>query len=205
MLQNLSSISIWYPFRHFLSIVLVPTSLEFYFSVAGKILPEIAAYWWECTAWFPLWFLVRAELCWNEFLLQEKAREYSCLLFTLSIDLKKEYESVPRAALWQVLQKYWVPLLSCLLFVLFINVWELLFKKWKIVFLKILRSEMVCNRGALSLLYFLFCTAVLSFIADWWQQCSLAGVYSHEHRLVGDLTAQSWLLLWSPSSYHVMV
>ena len=29
----------------------------------------------------------------------EKAREHNCLLFTLFIDLKKAYDSVPRAAL----------------------------------------------------------------------------------------------------------
>ena len=41
--------------------------------------------------------------------LVEKAREHNCLLFTLFIDLKKVYDSVPRAALWQVLEKYGVP------------------------------------------------------------------------------------------------
>ena len=52
----------------------------------------------------------------------EKAREHNCLLFTLFIDLKKAYDSVPRDALWQVLEKYGVPLLCCLLFVLFMRV-----------------------------------------------------------------------------------
>ena len=41
--------------------------------------------------------------------LVEKAREHNCLLFTLFIDLKKAYDSVPRAALWQVLEQYGVP------------------------------------------------------------------------------------------------
>ena len=40
----------------------------------------------------------------------KKAREHNCLLFTLFIDLKKAYDSVPRAILWQVLEKYGVPL-----------------------------------------------------------------------------------------------
>ena len=34
----------------------------------------------------------------------KKAREHDCLLFALFIDLKKAYDSVPRAALWQVLR-----------------------------------------------------------------------------------------------------
>jgi len=41
--------------------------------------------------------------------LVEKARKHNTLLFTLFIDLKKAYDSVPRAALWQVLEKYGVP------------------------------------------------------------------------------------------------
>ena len=49
--------------------------------------------------------------------LVKKAREHSFLLFTLFIDLKKAYNSVPcRAALWQVLEKY---LLFCLSFIPF--------------------------------------------------------------------------------------
>ena len=39
----------------------------------------------------------------------EKAREHNCLLFTLFIDLKKAYNSAPRVALWQVLEKYGIP------------------------------------------------------------------------------------------------
>jgi len=52
--------------------------------------------------------------------LVEKAREHNSLLFTLFIDLKKTYDSVPRAALWQVLEKY--GLLCYLLFVPFMKV-----------------------------------------------------------------------------------
>ena len=48
-----------------------------------------------------------------------KAREHHCLLFTLFINLKKPYDSVPRAALWQVLEKHG---LCCLLFVVFMRV-----------------------------------------------------------------------------------
>ena len=39
----------------------------------------------------------------------EKAREHNCKLFVLFVDLKKAYGSVPRDALWRVLEKHGVP------------------------------------------------------------------------------------------------
>ena len=41
--------------------------------------------------------------------LLEKSREHQSSLFTLFVDLKKAYDSVPRDALWQVLEKCGVP------------------------------------------------------------------------------------------------
>ena len=52
-------------------------------------------------------------MCGHDFVarqLVEKAREHDCLLSILFIDLKKAYDSVPRAALWQVLKKFGIPL-----------------------------------------------------------------------------------------------
>ena len=41
--------------------------------------------------------------------LMEKAREHGDSLYVMFVDLKKAYDSVPREALWQVLQKCGVP------------------------------------------------------------------------------------------------
>ena len=41
--------------------------------------------------------------------LVEKAREHNSLLFVLFVDLKKAFDSVPRDALWQVLERFDVP------------------------------------------------------------------------------------------------
>ena len=41
--------------------------------------------------------------------LLEKAREHQDSLFTLFVDLRKAYDSVPREALWQVLERCGVP------------------------------------------------------------------------------------------------
>jgi len=39
--------------------------------------------------------------------LMEKTREHGDHLFLLFVDLKKAYDSVPRAALWTILEKWW--------------------------------------------------------------------------------------------------
>ena len=39
----------------------------------------------------------------------EKTRKHDDALFMMFVDLKKAYDSVPRKALWTVLEKYGVP------------------------------------------------------------------------------------------------
>ena len=41
--------------------------------------------------------------------LVEKAREHNTKVFMLFVDLRKAYDSIPRQALWLVLQKYGIP------------------------------------------------------------------------------------------------
>ena len=40
----------------------------------------------------------------------EKAREHNTKVYMLFVDLRKAYHSIPRKALWLVLQKYGIPL-----------------------------------------------------------------------------------------------
>ena len=41
--------------------------------------------------------------------LVEKSREHDAPLFVLFVDLRKAYDTVPRQALWHVLEKYGIP------------------------------------------------------------------------------------------------
>ena len=41
--------------------------------------------------------------------LVEKAREHGESLYVLFVDLRKDYDSVPRQTLWKVLEKYGMP------------------------------------------------------------------------------------------------
>ena len=42
-------------------------------------------------------------------LIMEKAREHNTKVFMLFVDLMKAFNSVPRQALWLVLEKYGIP------------------------------------------------------------------------------------------------
>jgi len=126
--------------------------------------------------------------------LVEKAREHNCLLFTLFIDLKKAYDSVPRAALWQVLEKYGVPptLLSV------VRSFHEGMRASVRVKGHISDSFGVRNgvRQGCTIAPVLFNLYFCAVFEDWRQQCSLAGVsfrYSHGRKLVGDRTAKSHL------------
>ena len=128
--------------------------------------------------------------------LVEKAREHNCLLFTLFIDLKKAYGSVPRAALWQVLEKYGVPptLLSV------VRSFREGMRASVRVRGNLSDSFEVCNgvRQGCTIAPVLFNLYFCAIFEDWRRQCSLAAVcfrYSHGRKLVGDRTAKSHLEL----------
>ena len=59
-----------------------------------------------------MWVSIRSWLCSYGLLcgqLVEKAIEHNTKVFLLFVDLRKAYDSVPRSAMWLVLQKYGVP------------------------------------------------------------------------------------------------
>ena len=69
--------------------------------VAGKVLPETQCGFRKGRGCIDMIFAARQ--------LIEKTREHADSLFTLFVDLKKAYDSVPRQALWHLLEKYGVP------------------------------------------------------------------------------------------------
>ena len=69
--------------------------------IAKKVLPELQCGFRQGTGCINMIFFTRQ--------LVEKCREHDCPLFILFIGLEKAYDSVPREALWQVLEKSSVP------------------------------------------------------------------------------------------------
>ena len=69
--------------------------------VAEKILPESQCGFRKGRGCVDMIFAVRQ--------LVEKCREHDDSLFILFVDLQKAYDSVPRQALWCVLEKYGAP------------------------------------------------------------------------------------------------
>ena len=69
--------------------------------VAEKVLPESQCGFRKMRGCVDMVFVARQ--------LVEKTREHNDSLFVLFVDLKKAYNSVPRSALWCVLEKYGVP------------------------------------------------------------------------------------------------
>ena len=69
--------------------------------VAEKVLPETQCGFRKRRGCIDMIFAARQ--------LIEKTREHADSLFTLFVDLKKAYDSVPRQALWHLLEKYGVP------------------------------------------------------------------------------------------------
>ena len=69
--------------------------------VAEKVLPETQCGFRKGRGCIDMIFAARQ--------LIEKTREHADSLFTLFVDLKKAYDSIPRQALWHLLEKYGVP------------------------------------------------------------------------------------------------
>ena len=69
--------------------------------VAEKVLPESQCGFWKGRGCVDMVFAARQ--------LVEKSREHDESLFVLFVDLRKAYNSVPRQALWRVLEEYGVP------------------------------------------------------------------------------------------------
>ena len=126
--------------------------------------------------------------------LVEKTREHDDSLFVLFIDLRKAYDSVPRSALWRVLEKVGVPP-----------------KMLRIIksFHEGMRAEVrvgtsttdsieVRNglRQGCTLAPTLFNIYYSAVVENWRNRCPVAGVnvrYKHGRKLVGDRTAKSRL------------
>ena len=69
--------------------------------IAEKILPESQSGFRKGRGCADMIFVARQ--------LVEKAREHGESLYVLFVGLRKAYDSVPRQALWNVLEKYGVP------------------------------------------------------------------------------------------------
>ena len=123
----------------------------------------------------------------------EKAREHPDSLFTLFVDLRKAYNSVPREALWQVLEKYGVP--SRLLRI--VNFHEGMQAEVRVG--GSLSDTLEVRNGlqqGCTLAPTLFNIYFSAVVASWRGGCAEAGVdvlYQHGRKLVGDRTAKSRL------------
>ena len=126
--------------------------------------------------------------------LVEKSREHETPLFVLFVDLKKAYDSIPRCALWRVLEKYGVPPTM-------LSVIRSLHDGMKAA----VRVEggvtdniSVTNglRQGCTLAPSLFNLYFGAMVSSWRSKCPDAGVtvmYKHGRKLVGDRTAKSRL------------
>ena len=126
--------------------------------------------------------------------LVEKSREHDTPLFALFVDLRKAYDSIPRSALWQVLEKCGIPptMLSVI-------------RSLHVGMQAVVRTGdsttdniSVTNglRQGCTLAPSLFNPYFGAMVACWRSKCPEAGVtvlYKHGRKLVGDRTAKSRL------------
>ena len=126
--------------------------------------------------------------------LLEKAREHNDTLYALFVDLCKAYDSVPREALWQVLERCGVPpRMLCVVRSLHqgmqaeVRVGSSLSESFEV------RNGLRQGCILAPTLFNIYFSAV---VASWRGNCTEAGVevlYRHGRKLVGDRTAKSRL------------
>ena len=122
----------------------------------------------------------------------EKAREHDDVLFILFVDLKKVRDSVPRSALWKVLEKVGVPPTMLQI----IRSFHDGMKAEVRVESSSTDSFELKNglRQGCSLAPTLFNIYYSAVIANWRERSSTAGVnvrFKHGRKLVGDRTAKA--------------
>ena len=122
----------------------------------------------------------------------EKAREHDDVLFILLVDLKKVCDSVPRSALWKVLEKVGVPPTMLQI----IRSFHDGMKAEVRVESSSTDSFELKNglRQGCSLAPTLFNIYYSAVIANWRERSSTAGVnvrFKHGRKLVGDRTAKA--------------
>ena len=151
--------------------------------IADKVLPESQSGFRKGCGCVDMVFVARQ--------LVEKTREHNDTLYMLFVDLKKEYDSVPRQALWKVLETCGVPprMLSIVR-----SFHEGMHAEVK-VGSTITESFEVRNglRQGCTLAPTLFNIYFSAMVANWHSEYAGAGVsvlYKHGRKLVGDRTAQ---------------
>ena len=154
--------------------------------IAEKILPESQSGFRKGRGCADMIFVARQ--------LVEKAREHGESLYVLFVDLRKAYDSVPRQALWKVLEKYGVPEKMLNVVKSFhegmhaeVRVGSTVTDRFEV------RNGL---RQGCTLAPTLFNIYFSAMVADWRDRSSGAGVsvlYKHGRKLVGDRTAKSRL------------
>ena len=154
--------------------------------IAGKVLPESQCGFRKERGCVDMIFVARQ--------LIEKAREHNQPLYMLFVDLRKAYDSVPRQALWKVLEKCGVPpkLLS-----LVKSCHEGMHAEVRVGSTTTEEFEVRNGlRQGCTLAPTLFNIYISTVVANWQIESPEAGVavlYKHGRKLVGDRTAKARL------------
>ena len=126
--------------------------------------------------------------------LVEKCHEHNDALFALFVDLRKAYDSVPRSALWSVLERYGVPPTMLSIIRSFHSGMQAEVRIGDATTEKIIVNNGL--RQGCTLAPSLFSIYFGAVVGHWRARCPEAGVmvkYRHGRKLVGDRTAKSRL------------